>query len=97
MVVTLNVLGQYGIRVNNPGNVQVETPSPSTLRRSRRHRSNSISPATPIATVGNQNVSVFGSNFVNGLTVTVFFPGGGSGTLSGSPDPERDLYVVCRW
>jgi len=36
------------------------------------------------ATAGNQNVSVTGSQFQSGLTVTVGFPGGGSGTLSGT-------------
>jgi hypothetical protein len=44
----------------------------------------SINPSNPTATVGNQNVTVNGSQFQNGLTVTVGFPGGGSAILSGS-------------
>src|SRR2546428_667291 len=82
MVITLNVAGQYGIRVNNPGgqqsntfnfNVQAANPSIS-----------SISPSSPTRSDNNQNVSVFGTNFQSGLTVTVFIPGGGTATLSGS-------------
>jgi len=42
----------------------------------------SISPASPIATVGNQKRIGVGNNFVSGLTVTVFFPGGGFQGLS---------------
>jgi len=41
------------------------------------------------STGSDQNVQVSGSNFRLGLTVTVFFPGGGSGTLSGSQNSER--------
>ncbi|NOT62714.1 MAG: hypothetical protein HOP19_21105, partial [Acidobacteria bacterium] len=44
----------------------------------------SISPATPTASSLDQNVTVFGSGFQSGLTVTVTFPGGGTGTLSDS-------------
>jgi len=43
-----------------------------------------ISPSTPPRAAGNQNVWVYGSGFQSGLTVTVGFPGGGSGTLSGT-------------
>jgi hypothetical protein len=89
MVVTLNGAGTWCIRVNNPGGQQssqfcftVQPVSPQIT---------SISPSSPPATVGNQNVDVFGSNFQSGLTVTVFFPGGGSGTLSGS----QILNVTC--
>src|SRR5688572_31082188 len=54
MVVTLNVVGQYGIRVNNPGggqsntfnfNVQAATPT-----------INSVSPSSPTRSDSNQNV-----------------------------------------
>ncbi|MGI9065870.1 MAG: hypothetical protein ACR2HX_05625, partial [Pyrinomonadaceae bacterium] len=82
MVVTLNVVEQYGIRVNNPGggqsntfNFNVQAANPTI---------NSVSPSSPTRSDSNQNVQVSGSNFVNGLTVTVFIPGGGSATLSGS-------------
>jgi hypothetical protein len=89
ILITLNGAGTWCIRVNNPGGQQssvfcftVQTASPHIT---------SISPSSPPATVGNQNVDVFGSNFQSGLTVTVFFPGGGSGTLSGS----QILNVAC--
>ncbi|MGZ5480375.1 MAG: alpha/beta fold hydrolase [Pyrinomonadaceae bacterium] len=82
MVITLNVVGQYGIRVNNPGgqqsntfNFNVQAASPSI---------SSISPSSPTRSDSDQNVQVSGSNFQSGLTVTVFIPGGGTATLSGS-------------
>jgi pimeloyl-ACP methyl ester carboxylesterase len=75
--------GNYGIRVTNPGGAQSNTFN-FTVQPPTTPVINSINPPSPIATVGNQNVTVNGSNFVSGLTVTVFFPGGGSGTLSGS-------------
>ncbi|MGH9847384.1 MAG: alpha/beta fold hydrolase, partial [Blastocatellia bacterium] len=77
--------GSYGIRVNNPNGGQsgvfsftvnpVDNFDP-VIR--------GISPASPVATRGNQNVTVNGSNFLSGLTVTVFFPSGSTGTLSGA-------------
>ena len=83
MVINFNGnAGSYGIEVINPGNkrsarytftVQASTPQISY-----------ISPSTPSKTAGNQNVWVYGSGFQQGLTVTVFFPGGGSGLLSGT-------------
>jgi len=82
MVVTLNVVGQYGIRVNNPGGAQSNTFNFNVQQSSATI--SSISPATPTRSDSDQNVSVSGSNFVNGLTVTVLIPGGGSATLSGS-------------
>jgi uncharacterized repeat protein (TIGR01451 family) len=43
-----------------------------------------ISPDTPIAGAGNQTVTVSGSGFQTGLTVTAFFPNnGGTATLQG--------------
>src|SRR5579883_1451760 len=44
----------------------------------------SISPSSPTASGSNQNITVFGSGFQAGLTVTVTFPSGGSATLSGT-------------
>src|SRR3989442_1884562 len=82
MVITLNVGGQYGIRVNNPGgqqsntfNFNVQAASPTI---------SSISPTTATRSDSDQSVQVFGSNLQSGLTVTVFIPGGGTATLSGS-------------
>lgn len=82
MVITLNVLGQYGIRVNNPNGMQSGTFNFNT--QSPTPTINSISPSNPCARSGDQNVIVSGSNFQSGLTVTVFIPGGGTATLSGS-------------
>jgi hypothetical protein len=82
MVATLNATGTWGIRVNNSDGTQsgtfnftVRAPSPVI---------SSISPASPTVSGANQNVSVFGANFRSGLTVTAFFPSGGSTTLSGT-------------
>jgi uncharacterized protein (DUF2147 family) len=45
----------------------------------------SISPSTPTANANNQTVTVYGSQFQSGLTVTVYWPNGaGSSTLSGT-------------
>jgi hypothetical protein len=82
MVVTLNLAGTYGIRVNNPDGGQSSTFNFST--QTANPSISSISPATPTRSGNNQNVQVFGSNFQSGLTVTVFIPGGGTATLSGS-------------
>jgi surface antigen len=78
-----NVPGAYSIRVNNPGGAQ-SNAFPFTVQPQTSPVVTSISPSSPIATVGNQNVTVNGSNFVSGLTVTVTFPNGTTGTLSGS-------------
>jgi murein DD-endopeptidase MepM/ murein hydrolase activator NlpD len=82
MVITLNVAGTYGIRVNNPDGTQSNTFNFST--QASTVSISSISPATPTRTGSDQSVQVFGSNFQSGLTVTVFIPGGGTATLSGS-------------
>jgi pimeloyl-ACP methyl ester carboxylesterase len=82
MVITLNVVGQYGIRVNNSGGAQSNTFNFTV--QSATPSISSVSPSSPTRSDSNQNVSVFGSNFVSGLTVTVFIPGGGTATLSGS-------------
>ena len=44
----------------------------------------SISPAVPTASSSDQTLSVSGTNFQSGLTVSVTFPSGGSTVLSGS-------------
>lgn len=44
----------------------------------------SINPSSPISGNVDQNVTVSGTNFQAGLTVTVTFPNGGTGTLSGT-------------
>lgn len=78
-----NVPGAYSIRVNNPGGAQSNNFG-FTVQAQPTPSISSISPSSPIATVGNQNVTVNGSNFVSGLTVTVTFPNGSTATLSGS-------------
>jgi hypothetical protein len=82
MVITLNVPGTYGIRVNNPDGSQSNTFNFTT--QAATPSISSISPSTPTHSSSNQNVTVFGSNFQSGLTVLITFPGGGSTTLSGT-------------
>lgn len=82
MTVTLNVIGTYNFRVNNPGGSQ-SSQFPYTTQNCNPNIS-SINPSSPTVSNNDQTVSVAGSNFQSGLTVTVFFPGGGSGTLQGS-------------
>ncbi|MGH9840903.1 MAG: hypothetical protein ACREEM_19180, partial [Blastocatellia bacterium] len=76
--------GSYGIRVNNPNGGQSSVFNFTAQQQVVNPTISSVSPASPTATVGNQNVQVNGGNFQSGLTVTVFFPGGGTGTLSGA-------------
>lgn len=83
MIIKLNVVGTYGIRVNNPNGTQSNTFNFSVQNAVSTPQINSISPSTPTISSANQNVSVFGSGFQSGLTVTVFYPGGSS-TLSGT-------------
>ena len=78
LVVTLNVTGTYGMRVNNPDGGQSNVFNFQTMKIT------STSPTSPPRSNSDQSVDVNGSGFQPNLTVTVFFPGGGSGTLSGS-------------
>jgi len=78
LVVTLNVTGTYGMRVNNPDGGQSNVFNFQTMKIT------STSPTSPPRSNSDQSVDVNGSGFQPNLTVTVFFPGGGSETLSGS-------------
>jgi len=88
MVVTLNVLGSTGIRVNNPGNVQSNTFTFNTQTQPTP-QVNSISPATSYRHSRQPNVSVLGATSSRS---------DGDGVLSGGrlrnsqrqPIPERD-------
>src|SRR5258707_8164614 len=81
---TLGTAGTYTIKVNNPDGGQSNTFS----YNGSAHHSTPVTTITSIPTStsnnSNQTVSVFGSQFQSGLTVTVCFPGGGGTTLSGS-------------
>jgi len=46
-------------------------------------RIHSLEPATPLALIGDQPIKITGSGFQPGMTVTMLFPSGGSGYLSG--------------
>ena len=84
MRATLGSAGTWGIRVNNPDGQQSTRFGFTVQAQVVDPFISGISPSSPIATVGNQNVAVNGANFLSGLTVTVTFPSGGSATLSGS-------------
>jgi surface antigen len=86
MRATLGAAGTWSIRVNNPNGGGQSGLFSFTVQQpvSQLPAVSQISPASPVAVVGNQNVIVSGSNFQPNLTVTVFFPGGGTGTLSGA-------------
>ena len=85
LIITFANSGSWGIRVTNPDTQQSGTfsftvsgstaPAPAI---------SSISPSSPTASTSNQTITVYGSNFQSGLTVTAYFPGGGSTTLSGT-------------
>jgi hypothetical protein len=82
LIIALNVLGTYVIQIKNtdgsqssPFQFQVVVPSAPQIA--------SINPAVPTANASNQIVTVNGSGFQAGLTVSVTFPGGSS-ALSGT-------------
>lgn len=56
----------------------------------------SIEPATPLALIGDQPIKIAGSGFQPGMTVTMLFPSGGSGHLSGEQLREitRDSFFL---
>jgi len=83
MLITLNATGQWCIRVNNP-NGEFSNTFCFNVVAAQTPTINSINPSSPFASNSDQNVGVSGNNFQNGMTVTIFFPGGGSGTLSGT-------------
>ena len=84
MSITLGTAGTYTIKVNNPDGGQSNTFSFNVNAAVSTPSISSISPSTPTASGSNQNVTVSGSQFQSGLTVTVGFPGGGGTTLSGT-------------
>lgn len=84
MLITLNVVGTYGVRVNNPSGGQSNTYNFQVQNPISTPQINSLSPSSPTRLNGDQSVSVFGSGYQSGLTVTVFIPGGGTSTLSGT-------------
>src|SRR5258708_17994510 len=85
MIITLSGPGNWSIRVNSPDGGQSNTFGFNVSAGTSTPSISSISPGTPTASGSNQTVTVSGSQFQSGLTVTVFFPNGsGSSTLSGT-------------
>src|SRR2546427_8719080 len=82
MAITLANVGSWTIRVNNPDGSQSNTFGFNV--GSGAVSIASISPSAPSSGPNNQTVTVNGSGFQNGLTVSVGFPGGGGTTLSGT-------------
>src|SRR5258705_3686438 len=82
MIITLNGPETWTIKVSNPDGGQSNTFSFTATAAAPAI--SSISPANPTHSGSNQTVTVLGSNFQAGLTVSVTFPGGGGTTLSGS-------------
>jgi hypothetical protein len=83
LLITLGGAGSWRLQVINPGaapnasndfsfNVQ---PPPKII---------SLAPATPAPLRGDQRITVNGEGFQTNLAVTVTFPNGGTGTLSGA-------------
>jgi hypothetical protein len=81
--ITLNAPGTWCLRINNPNGEQ-STVFCFTVAVAQAPTISSINPSSPPVGGVDQNVNVSGTNFQAGLTVTVFFPGGGTATLSGS-------------
>ena len=80
MLATLNASGSWSLRVNNPDGGQSNTFS---FTVGSGPLISSVSPPSPVASVSNQNIPVFGSGFQPNLSVSVTFPNGTSTTLSG--------------
>jgi hypothetical protein len=84
MIITLVDAGAYSLRVTNPNGQHSNTFSFTAAPAATLPAISAISPSNPTAKPDSQTVSVLGSNFQSGLTVTVVRPGGATSTLSGS-------------
>jgi hypothetical protein len=84
MIIILADAGAYSLRVNNSNGQQSNTFSFMAVPNGALPSISSISPASPTASAASQTVSVSGSNFQQGLSVTVVGPGGSISTLSES-------------
>jgi pimeloyl-ACP methyl ester carboxylesterase len=83
--VTINTAGSFTIQVQNGSGTTLSNGATLTVQGATQPPSiGSISPGTPQSNAIDQNVTVFGANFQQGLTVTVTFPGGGTALLSGT-------------
>jgi uncharacterized repeat protein (TIGR01451 family) len=96
MVITLNGTGSWSIRVNNPEGTASNEFAFAVQAASGTPNISAILPSTPIASSFDQNVTVFGRGFEDGLTVTVTFPSGGASVLSGTQiqDVTSSLFIM---
>jgi len=84
MRITANSPGTWKIRVVNPDGASASDFSFSVVNVGGLPTISAINPPTPTVNGADQDVTVSGTNFQDGLKVNVIFPGGGSGTLQGS-------------
>jgi hypothetical protein len=84
MRITFGSPGTWGIQVNSADGKSSNVFTFTVASSTQAPTISSISPTVPIATGSDQNVSVYGSNFLPNFTVSVSFPGGGSTSLSGT-------------
>jgi hypothetical protein len=84
MIAILSDAGAYSLRVNNPDGQRSNTFNFTVVSAPALPAISAISPSNPTVKVESQTVSVSGSNFQPGLTVTLVGPGGSTSTLSGS-------------
>jgi pimeloyl-ACP methyl ester carboxylesterase len=84
MRATLNVPGNWSIKVKNPDFQQSAAFAFTVASGGPSPFITSINPASPIANGADQYVTVTGGNFQNGLRVNATFPSGGIATLQGT-------------
>src|SRR5207244_5651731 len=84
MIVTLNAVGTWTIRVNNPGGPSSNVFAFPVQAGSSNPTITSIAPASPAPSSFDQSVAVSGSGFKPGLIVFVTFPDGGMAILGGA-------------
>lgn len=83
--VTINTPGSFTIQVQNGSGTTLSNGTTLTVQGTTSSPNiGSISPVTPQTSPTDQNVTVLGTNFQQGLTVSVTFPSGGTALLSGT-------------
>ncbi|MEO8360709.1 MAG: putative Ig domain-containing protein [Vicinamibacteria bacterium] len=84
MNTAFSTAGAWGVRVSNPDGSQSNLFNFTVQSTIQSPAVGSINPTAPVARASDQELSVYGSNFQQNLTVSLTAPGGGAITLSGA-------------
>jgi Peptidase_C39 like family len=84
MRITFGTTGTWAITVRNPDGKISNTLSFTVRSVTQLPQISSISPTSPVVRNNDQEIAVYGSNFLPNLSVTIAFPTGGGTTLTGA-------------